>query len=94
VVVRSEETLMFGWPGGRHASREPVLTREQAAALIDDEIRLRGWDGFNLRSYRLEQQGRRRLWICRAVYGFSRSGGMTIEIDALTGDLVRAVVGC
>jgi hypothetical protein len=85
--------LMLGWSRARHRCREQLLTREQAAARVEDEIRVRGWDGFNRRFYVLEWRGRRPFWACRGVYGFSGAGSMIIEIDALTGELVRAVVG-
>jgi hypothetical protein len=91
--ARSVEALMLGWPRPQHRCRERLLTREQAAALIEDETRLRGWDGFNRRFYRLEWRGARPLWICQGVYGFSGGGSMIIEVDALTGVLVSAVVG-
>jgi hypothetical protein len=84
---------MFGWLAGRQRWKEGLLTQEQATAVIEEEIRKRGWEGYDNRRYALERRKGRPVWICWGQVGHNRGGAMAIHIDARTGELVTAVAG-
>jgi hypothetical protein len=84
---------MFGWWKRRQRASEGLLSQEQAKAVIEEEIRKRGWQAYDNRRYALERRKGRPLWICLGRVGHNRGGAMAIHIDARTGDLVRAVAG-
>jgi hypothetical protein len=82
---------MFGWL--RRKWKEGLLTEEQARAIVENEIRQRGWEGYDNRRYTLERRRGRALWVCWAMVGHNRGGVMNIHIDARTGEVVQATAG-
>jgi hypothetical protein len=84
---------------GRAPADKPLLSREAATSAIEVEIERQGWSGFDKRRYALCRHRGRRLWRCSGCLSTEwlsrvfrlRGSEMLVEIDARTGDVVRAV---
>ncbi|MEW6437431.1 MAG: hypothetical protein AB1508_09745 [Pseudomonadota bacterium] len=70
------------------------LSAETAQAIIEAEIAKRNWNRFDDRDYHIGHlDDGRAIWRCRGFVRGMRGGVMVIEIDARTGDLLRATAG-
>jgi uncharacterized membrane protein YkoI len=74
-------------------SDEDILPLERAKQIIEAEIQRRGWESYRLPRYSLERQDGQKIWRCFAMPPHIRGPGMTIEIDAKTGELLLAKIG-
>jgi hypothetical protein len=81
------------WDKRRSRRRKEFLTEEQAKTIIEEEIRKRGWDGYDQRSYELEHRKGRPVWVCWGLAKGKIGPSMAIHIDARTGEVVTAVAG-
>jgi hypothetical protein len=72
---------------------EDYLSAETAQAIIEAEIAKRNWHGYDDRDYHIGHTEGRAIWRCRGFVRGKRGGVMVLEIDARTGDLLRATAG-
>ena len=71
----------FAWAAALHGSeeREALLSRDQAKAILDQEIARRGWAGYDPRNYTMTRsegprsEGRA-VWRCRGLVSGDRGG--------------------
>lgn len=71
---------------------EDVLSLERAKQIIEAEIQRRDWGTYRLPRYSLERQNGQKIWRCFAFPPHIRGPGMTIDIDAKTGEVIRAAI--
>ncbi len=77
----------------RPPAEEGLLSMDQAKAIIEPEIERRNWGVYDMRGYSMERRKGQALWRCSGGMVGKRGGWLTVEIDAKTGELIRATAG-
>jgi hypothetical protein len=72
---------------------EHVLPLERAIQIFEAEIQRHDWGSFRMPRYTLERHGDRKIWRCFVMPPHSRGPGITIDIDAKTGEIICAAIG-
>jgi len=93
-MCEPEKTIMFSlFKRNKPPVDDDVLPLEQSKQIIESEMKRRDWGSFRLPRYSLERQGNQKIWRCFAMPRHIRGPGITFEIDAKTGELIRAKIG-